>query len=84
MNETPLLIAVTYTPFTLGVLRGSWGWTLLGLVWSLAIFGATVKAVLCWIDISTKQEDPSVPEFPPEGLTRLVGLQRIAVLRSSL
>lgn len=27
-----LLIAGTYTPFTLGVLRGAWGWTLLGLV----------------------------------------------------
>jgi hemolysin III len=26
-----LLIAGTYTPFTLGVLRGAWGWTLLGL-----------------------------------------------------
>jgi hemolysin III len=39
-----LLIAGTYTPFTLGVLRGAWGWTLLALVWSLAIFGVTVKA----------------------------------------
>ena len=39
-----LLIAGTYTPFTLGVLRGAWGWTLLGLVWSLAIFGVTVQA----------------------------------------
>lgn len=40
-----LLIAGTYTPFTLGVLRGAWGWTLLGLVWGLAIFGVTVQAV---------------------------------------
>ncbi len=39
-----LLIAGTYTPFTLGVLRGAWGWTLLGLVWGLAIFGVTVQA----------------------------------------
>jgi hemolysin III len=30
-----LLIAGTYTPFTLGVLRGAWGWTLFGLVWGL-------------------------------------------------
>src|ERR1043166_3007764 len=36
-----LLIAGTYTPFTLGVLRGPWGWTLFGLVWSLAVFGLT-------------------------------------------
>ena len=40
-----LLIAGTYTPFTLGVLRGAWGWTLFGLVWSLAVLGVTLKAV---------------------------------------
>ena len=38
-----LLIAGTYTPFTLGVLRGAWGWTLLGLVWSLAVAGVALK-----------------------------------------
>ena len=40
-----LLIAGTYTPFTLGVLRGAWGWTLFGLVWGLALVGVIVKAV---------------------------------------
>ncbi len=40
-----LLIAGTYTPFTLGVLRGVWGWTLLGLVWSLAAAGIVIKAL---------------------------------------
>lgn len=40
-----LLIAGTYTPFTLGVLRGTWGWTLFGLVWSLAVFGIVMKTV---------------------------------------
>jgi len=40
-----VLIAGTYTPFALGVLRGPWGWTLLILVWLLAITGITVKAV---------------------------------------
>jgi hemolysin III len=40
-----LLIAGTYTPFTLGVLRGGWGWTILGLVWGLAILGICVKAI---------------------------------------
>jgi len=39
-----LLIAGTYTPFTLGVLRGAWGWTLLGIVWGLALVGVTLKA----------------------------------------
>ena len=39
-----LLIAGTYTPFTLGVLRGVWGWTLFGLVWGLAIVGTVFKS----------------------------------------
>lgn len=39
-----LLIAGTYTPFTLGPLRGVWGWTMLGLIWLLAIFGVIMKA----------------------------------------
>jgi hemolysin III len=41
-----LLIAGTYTPFTLGVLRGPWGWTLLVLVWTLAIAGVAMKALI--------------------------------------
>jgi hemolysin III len=40
-----LLIAGTYTPFTLGVLRGAWGWTLFGLVWGLAVIGVLLKAL---------------------------------------
>ena len=40
-----LLIAGTYTPFTLGVLRDAWGWTLLGLVWGLALAGVMLKAL---------------------------------------
>jgi hemolysin III len=40
-----LLIAGTYTPFTLGVLRGGWGWTLFGIVWGLAAVGTLVKAL---------------------------------------
>src|SRR6266542_5984818 len=50
-----LLIAGTYTPFTLGVLRGAWGWTLFGLVWSLAVIGLTMKAVFghrfAWLSV---------------------------------
>ena len=40
-----LLIAGTYTPFTLGALRGPWGWTLFGLVWGLACAGVLLKVV---------------------------------------
>jgi hemolysin III len=38
-----LLIAGTYTPFTLGILRGPLGWTLFGLVWALAAAGVILK-----------------------------------------
>lgn len=38
-----LLIAGTYTPFTLVNLRGFWGWTLLALVWGLSVFGILWK-----------------------------------------
>jgi len=34
-----LLIAGSYTPFCLVTLRGSWGWWLFGIVWSLAVIG---------------------------------------------
>ena len=40
-----LLIAGSYTPFTLGVLRGPWGWTLLTIVWVLAVAGIAMKVV---------------------------------------
>ncbi|MDQ2075564.1 hemolysin III family protein [Marinimicrobium sp. ABcell2] len=39
-----LLIAGTYTPFTLGALSGPWGWTLFGVVWGLAALGMVLKA----------------------------------------
>ncbi|MBW4046538.1 MAG: hemolysin III family protein [Proteobacteria bacterium] len=40
-----LFIASTYTPFTLGVLHGGWGWTLFGLVWTLALAGVVFKVL---------------------------------------
>jgi len=38
-----LLIAGTYTPFTLISLRGTWGWSLFGMVWALAASGIVFK-----------------------------------------
>tara|TARA_B100002049_G_C16047390_1_gene361866 strand:- start:199 stop:912 length:714 start_codon:yes stop_codon:yes gene_type:complete len=38
-----VLIAGTYTPFTLVNLRGVWGWSLFALIWSLAIGGVLIK-----------------------------------------
>lgn len=41
-----LLIAGTYTPFTLITLGGTWGWTLFGVVWALAIAGVVKDTLL--------------------------------------
>jgi hemolysin III len=40
-----ILIAGTYTPFTLVTLRGSWGWSIFGMVWGLAIIGLIVDSL---------------------------------------
>jgi hemolysin III len=40
-----LLIAGTYTPFCLSTLRGGWGWSLLGVIWGLALLGVAFKTV---------------------------------------
>jgi hemolysin III len=40
-----LLIAGTYTPFTLGVLRGPLGWSLFTVIWGLAVAGVVLKMV---------------------------------------
>ena len=39
-----LFIAGSYTPFALGALGGPWGWTLFGVIWSLAAMGIALKA----------------------------------------
>ena len=39
-----LLIAGTYTPPTLIAMRGAWGWTLFGLIWTMAAAGLVFKA----------------------------------------
>jgi len=38
-----LLIAGSYTPFTLIGLRGGWGWSLFGVIWGLAVAGTVFK-----------------------------------------
>lgn len=80
-----LLIAGTYTPFTLGVLGGAWGWTLLAIVWSLAAAGVAMKAfrmrlhpvlsagnylMMGWLVVIAA--DPLVARLPPAGLLWLV------------
>ena len=43
-----LLIAGTYTPFTLITLHGAWGWWLFAFIWALAVLGVVFKSI--WID----------------------------------
>ena len=38
-----VLIAGSYTPFTMVTLRGVWGWALFGTVWTLALMGIVFK-----------------------------------------
>ena len=42
-----LLIAGTYTPILLTSLRGAWGWTLFGIIWSIALAGAVIRSI--WV-----------------------------------
>ncbi len=80
-----LLIAGTYTPFTLTVLHGFWGWTLLALVWSMAAAGVLLKGLgrvghpavsaalylgMGWIVVIAIR--PLLESMPPWGLFWLV------------
>ena len=49
-----LLIAGTYTPFTLVSLRGPWGWSLLGIIWGAAILGILFQTALqkSWVSLT--------------------------------
>ena len=80
-----LLIAGTYTPFTLITLQGPWGWSLFGVVWALALLGMAlvVKGVerrgpvvtlyvgLGWIGLVAI--GPLVERLPAGGLWLLFG-----------
>lgn len=80
-----LLIAGTYTPFTLGVLHGAWGWTLFGLVWGLAVAGIALKVsgrmshpvvytgqylIMGWLILIAIK--PLYARVPPSGIRLLV------------
>jgi hemolysin III len=70
-----LLIAGTYTPFTLGVLRGPWGWTILVIVWSLAVVGVSMKAI-----VGTRQPWISIVLYLVMGWLALVAVKPILLL----
>ncbi|MBP7149061.1 MAG: hemolysin III family protein [Acidobacteria bacterium] len=64
-----LLIAGTYTPFTLVSLRGPWGWSLFGAIWGLAITGIVFK---CFF--TGRFRGPSVAIYVGMGWLALVAL----------
>ncbi len=81
-----LLIAGTYTPFTLVSLRGPWGWTLFGVIWGLAAAGIAFKTfftgrfsiastlvyiLMGWLIVIAPW--PLLSSFPPLGLWLLFG-----------
>ena len=41
-----LMIAGSYTPITLIILKGAWGWTLFGIIWLLAVIGIVQEILL--------------------------------------
>ncbi len=41
-----LMIAGSYTPITLIILKGAWGWTLFGIIWLLAVIGIVQEVLL--------------------------------------
>ena len=51
-NAIYLLIAGSYTPFSLVSLRGPWGWTLFAVVWSLALLGMAQEI---WLPRKTRK-----------------------------
>jgi hemolysin III len=80
-----LLIAGTYTPFMLLNLRGPWGWSLLGVIWALAILGILMKifyiskfrkisvalyVIMGWLAIVAFKE--IFTHIPPLSLTLLI------------
>lgn len=80
-----VLIAGTYTPFTLLNLRGPVGWSLFGTIWALAVVGVVAK---CWHVarfpiltpliyigmgwLGTIAIKPSLALIPPGGIALLV------------
>jgi hemolysin III len=65
-----LLIAGTYTPFTLVNLRGPWGWAMFGVIWGLAIIGIALQSIL----IRQKKWLTALP-YLAMGWVALVGLK---------
>ena len=84
-NAIYLLIAGTYTPFTLVTLRGPWGWSIFGVIWGLAVLGIVIDTiprkgprvipiiiylVMGWLALIALK--PLIAALPPAGVAWLV------------
>jgi hemolysin III len=80
-----VFIAGSYMPYLLGVLRGSWGWILFGIVWGVAAFGVSAKLLdrlrhplwstglylaMGWVAVIAA--GPLLERLPPQNLVWLV------------
>jgi hemolysin III len=65
-----LLIAGSYTPFTLVSLRGGWGWTLLAIVWGLALLGIALQ-----VTIPSRARRLSVPIYLAMGWLVVIAIE---------
>lgn len=70
-----LLIAGTYTPFTLITLRGPWGWWLFGINWSLAVLG-----IIYELTLSHKTRLPSLIMYVVMGWLVVVAMKPLTAL----
>lgn len=69
-----LLIAGSYTPFTLVTLRGAWGWSIFGVVWGLALAGIVQE--LCY---AKGARILSLAIYVLMGWLALIGIQPLVV-----
>ena len=65
-----LLIAGTYTPFTLISLRGPWGWSIFGVVWGCALAGIVLRTV-----VGNRWRAPSVVLYVVMGWVAVVAVK---------
>jgi hemolysin III len=66
-----ILIAATYTPFTLVTLHGAWGWSIFGAIWGMAVFGVLFK--IFWYKV--KYRALSAWAYVGMGLTIIIAVK---------
>lgn len=68
-----LLIAGTYTPLCLVISRTTWGWSIFGVVWALAVIGITIKSAF-----------PKIPKWVTHTLYISMGWVGVVLIAKSI